>query len=75
MFDEATSINNIGTLLAFVEDGRISVRSIRMPNNATLVENLRPRIAMAELKLNPAQETVNRKAYKDNLYKMLFQYH
>ena len=54
MFDEATSINNLGTLLAFVEDGRISVRSIRMPNNATLVENLRPRIAMAELKLNPA---------------------
>lgn len=54
MFDEATAINNSGTLLAFVEDADIQVRSIRMPNNATLIDNLRPRIAVAEAKLNPA---------------------
>ena len=54
MFDEATAINSQGTLLAFVEENVISVRSIRMPNNATLIDNLRPRIAVAESKLNPA---------------------
>ena len=31
------------------------MRSIRMPNNATLMDNLRPRVAVAENKLNPAQ--------------------
>ena len=41
-------------ILAFIENDEISVRSIRMPNNATLIDNLRPRIAVAESKLNPA---------------------
>ena len=54
MFDEAVAINCSGTMLAFVEDTEISVRSIRFPNNATLIDNLRPRIAVAESKLNPA---------------------
>ena len=54
MDDEATAINNLGTTLAYVQDDEIIVRSIRMPNNATLMDNLRPRIAVAESKLNPA---------------------
>ena len=54
MFDEAMSINGNGTLIVFIENDEISVRSIRMPNNATLIDNLRPRIAVAESKLNPA---------------------
>ena len=54
MFDEATAVNNQGTMMAFVEDTDINVRSIRIPNNATLIDNLRPRIAVAESKLNPA---------------------
>jgi len=41
-------------VLSFVEDEDICLRSIRMPNNATLVDILRPRIAVAESKLNPA---------------------
>ena len=75
MFDEATAINSQGTLLAFVEENVISVRSIRMPNNATLIDNLRPRIAVAESKLNPAQATLNRQTYKDKLYRELHAYH
>ena len=54
MDDEATAVNNLGSIMAFVEDDEIIVRSIRMPNNATLMDNLRPRIAIAESKLNPA---------------------
>jgi len=60
MFDEAVVVNHLGTLIAFVEDKEITIRSIRMPNNATLVDNLRPRIALAESKLNPAESTLNR---------------
>ena len=54
MFDEACALNTTGTLIAFIEDANITIRSIRMPNNATLIDNLRPRIAVAESKLNPA---------------------
>jgi len=75
MFDEAVALNNTGTLIAFVEDKEITLRSIRMPNNATLVDNLRPRIATAESKLNPAESTLNRQAYKDKLYRELHAYH
>ena len=75
MFDEAVAINCSGTMLAFVEDTEISVRSIRFPNNATLIDNLRPRIAVAESKLNPAESAMNRQTYKDKLYRELHAYH
>jgi len=74
-FDEACSVNAQGTLIAFIEGADIQVRSIRMPNNATLIDNLRPRIAVAESKLNPAQATLNRQTYKDKLYRELHAYH
>ncbi len=60
MFDEAVAINCHGTTLAFVQEDSICVRSIRIPNNATLIDNLRPRIAVAECKLNPAESAMNR---------------
>lgn len=60
MFDEATAVNSNATRIAFIEDQNIVLRSIRMPNNATLIDNLRPKIAVAESKLNPAQATLNR---------------
>ena len=41
-------------VLAFVDGEDISLRSIRMPRNATLIDILRPRIAIAESKRNPA---------------------
>ena len=75
MFDEAMAINAAGTLIVFVEDVDISIRSIRMPNNATLIDNLRPRIAVAESRLNPAQATLNRQNFKDKLYRELHAYH
>ena len=75
MFDEAVSIISNANMLAFIEDTDISIRSIRMPNNATLIDNLRPRIAVAESKLNPAQSALNRQNYKDKLYRELHAYH
>ena len=54
MEDEVAAFNNFGTILAYLEEDEIIVRSIRMPDNATLSDNLRPRIAKAESKLNPA---------------------
>ena len=60
MFDEAAALNNVGTLIAYIEDQDITLCSIRMPNNATLIDNLRPRIAVAQSKLNPAQSALNR---------------
>lgn len=74
-FDEAADINPTANLIAFVEDSDISVRSIRIPNNATLIDNLRPRIAVAESKLNPAQSALNRQTFKDKLYRELHAYH
>lgn len=59
-FDEAAAVVNTANVIAFIEDTDISIRSIRMPNNATLIDNLRPRIAVAESKLNPAQSALNR---------------
>ena len=66
---------NSANVIAFIEDTDISIRSIRMPNNATLIDNLRPRIAVAESKLNPAQSALNRQNYKDKLYRELHAYH
>lgn len=74
-FDEACTMLNSANILAFIESDEISVRSIRMPNNATLIDNLRPRIAQAESKLNPAQSALNRQNYKDKLYRELHAYH
>ena len=75
MFDEAAAVVNSANVIAFIEDTDISIRSIRMPNNATLIDNLRPRIAVAESKLNPAQSALNRQNYKDKLYRELHAYH
>ena len=75
MFDEAAAVVNTANVIAFIEDADISIRSIRMPNNATLIDNLRPRIAVAESKLNPAQACLNRQNYKDKLYRELHAYH
>lgn len=75
MSDEGTSINHTGTLIAFIQGQDICIRSIRMPNNATLIDNLRPRIAVAESKLNPAEAALNRQTYKDKLYRELHAYH
>ena len=75
MFDEAAAVVNTANVIAFIEDSDISIRSIRMPNNATLIDNLRPRIAVAESKLNPAQSALNRQNYKDKLYRELHAYH
>lgn len=75
MFDEACAVNNAGTTIAFIEDASITIRSIRIPNNATLIDNLRPRIAVAESKLNPAQSAMNRQTFKDKLYRELHAYH
>ena len=60
MHDEATAVNNLGSIMAFIENDSIILRSIRMPNNTTLMDNLRPRIAIAESKLNPAVKAMNR---------------
>jgi len=65
----------MGNIIAFVEDDEIALRSIRLPSNATLMDNLRPRIAVAESKLNPAQQAMNRQTYKDKLYRELHAYH
>jgi len=73
--DEATSINHTGTQIAFIQNQDIVIRSVRMPNNATLIDNLRPRIAVAESKLNPAEAALNRQTYKDKLYRELHAYH
>ena len=73
--DEVVAINHTANYLAFVEDTEITVHSVRMPNNATLIDNLRPRIAVAECKLNPAQLALNRQTYKDKLYRELHAYH
>ena len=54
MYHDATAVNNLGSTLIFIEDDELIIRSTRMPNNATLMDNLRPRIAVAESKLNPA---------------------
>lgn len=50
--DEAMAMS--ANVLAFVDGEDISLRSIRMPRNATLIDILRPRIAIAESKRNPA---------------------
>lgn len=38
MYDEAACINNVATLIALIEDSEIVIRSIRMPNNAVLID-------------------------------------
>jgi len=53
----------------------IIVRSIRLPNNKILSDNLRPRIVVAENKLNPAQAALNRQTFKDKVYRELHVYH
>lgn len=75
MQDDATAVNNLGSTIVFVEGDEIAIKSIRMPNNATLMDNLRPRIAVAESKLNPALQAMNRQTYKDKLFRELHAYH
>ena len=75
MHQDPTAVDNLGSTLIFIEDDELIIRSIRMPNNATLMDNLRPRIAVAESKLNPALQAMNRQTYKDKLFRELHAYH
>ena len=60
MADEAAAINDKGTIMVFVEDEKLAIRTIRVPNSSVLVNRLRPRFAVAETKINPAQASNNR---------------
>lgn len=60
MHEDATAVNNLASTIVFIEEDELIIRAIRMPNNATLMDNLRPRIAVAESKLNPALQAMNR---------------
>ena len=75
MHEDATAVNNLASTIVFIEDDELIIRAIRMPNNATLMDNLRPRIAVAESKLNPALQAMNRQTYKDKLFRELHAYH
>ena len=75
MTDDAATVNTNGTILAFLEDETIRVRTIRVPNSTALVDQLRPRFAIAETKVNPAQACMNRQSYKDKVYRELHAYH
>ena len=75
MHQDPTAVDSLGSTLIFIEDDELIIRSIRMPNNATLMDNLRPRIAVAESKLNPALQAMNRQTYKDKLFRELHAYH
>ena len=52
-YDEAACVNSSATLLTYVEGLDLSVRSIRLPNSAPLIDTLRPRYVIADSKLNP----------------------
>ncbi len=75
MADEAAAINDKGTIMVFVEDEKLAIRTIRVPNSAVLVNRLRPRFAVAETKMNPAQASNNRQQFKDKIYRELHTYH
>ena len=60
MADEAAAINDKGTIMVFVEDEKLAIRTIRVPNSSVLVNRLRHRFAVAETKINPAQASNNR---------------
>ena len=75
MMDDAVAVNSSGSILTFVEDNEITIRTIRVPNSAVLVNRLRPRFAVAETKMNPAQASNNRQQFKDKIYRELHTYH
>ena len=75
MMDDAVAVNSSANIMAFAEDEHIRVRTIRIPNSSFLVDRLRPRFAVAETKMNPAQASSNRQQYKDKIYRELHTYH
>lgn len=54
MEDEAFAIDSSGRILALIDGDYIELRSIRLPNNSVLIDCLRPRFRVPDLKLNPA---------------------
>ena len=52
-YDEAACVNSSAVLLTFVEGLDLTVKSIRLPNSACLIDTLRPRYITADSKLNP----------------------
>ena len=61
--------------MVYHEKDYFYVKSIRVPNSSDLVDRLRPRFDVAAHKLNPAQASLNRQAYKDKVYRELHAYH
>lgn len=55
MASEAFALDSTGRILAQADGQDLTLRLVRLPNNAALMDCFRPRYAIAEKKLNPAQ--------------------
>lgn len=55
MESEAFALDSTGRILAQADGHDLTLKLIRLPNNTALMDCFRPRYAVAEKKLNPAQ--------------------
>lgn len=74
MEDEAFCLDHTGSLLIHAEGEHVLFDLVRIPNSAELNHMLKPRYQMAEQKLNPAQASENRQAFRDKIYRDLHTY-
>jgi len=75
METEAFTVDSTGKFIAYIDGPEILVRSIRIPNQSSLIDTLRPRYQKAEQKLAPASASENKQFFKDKLYRDLHTYH
>jgi hypothetical protein len=75
MDSEAFALDGTGRILAQVDGHDLTLKSVRLPNNAALMDCFRPRYAIAEKKLNPAQASDAKQSFKDKIYRDLHTYH
>jgi|GEM_PF-6377909 hypothetical protein len=75
MESEAFALDSTGRILAQADGHDLTLKLIRLPNNAALMDCFRPRYAVAEKKLNPAQASDAKQSFKDKIYRDLHTYH
>jgi hypothetical protein len=75
MEEEAFAVDMTAKIITYGESDQLVVKSIRLPNSEKLIDELRPRFAVAKMKLNPAVASENKQQFKDKLYRELHAYH
>ena len=75
MTDQAFCVDHTGRILCYVDDDTIYLKMCKVPNSASLNDELRPRHKLQKKQMTCTELCESKVAFKDRIYKDMFIYH